>query len=169
MEKYVLQALFEMGYDNFALTRMKERFGTMVNHPTITTLWEGWGIGAEGYGGGTTNHAWSGGGLTLLSQYVAGVHPTAAGYKTFRVRPQLGFLKYVQAVVPSIKGDIKVSINKNKGFELSVEVPEGCTALIHIPREYSSIEQNGKQVSFKTNKQYHEIKITTGNYTFKAK
>ena len=77
MEKYVLEALYIMGYEDFALKRMKERFSKMVLDPYYTTLWEGWGIGAEGYGGGTTNHAWSGGGLTLLYQYAAGVSPAA--------------------------------------------------------------------------------------------
>ncbi|MFP4367340.1 MAG: hypothetical protein ACOCU3_00265 [bacterium] len=52
----------------------------MVNHPEITTLWEGWGIGRSGYGGGSANHAWSGGGLTILSQYVAGIYPVEPAY-----------------------------------------------------------------------------------------
>ena len=40
----------------------------MLSYKDYTTLFEGWGIGQEGFGGGTINHAWSGGPLTLLSQ-----------------------------------------------------------------------------------------------------
>ena len=76
MEKYVGEALFVMGYDDFAIQRTRERFEAMVNYPGCTTLWEGWGIGKAGFGGGSVNHAWSGGTLTLLSQYVAGIRPT---------------------------------------------------------------------------------------------
>lgn len=69
MEKYVLEALCTMGYYQDALSRMKLRYRAMIESP-LTTLWEGWGIGSEGFGGGTYNHAWSGGPLTILSQYM---------------------------------------------------------------------------------------------------
>ncbi len=53
MEKYVFEAMFQMGYAKEALARHKKRFGSMVNNPNFTTLFEGWGIGKEGFGGGT--------------------------------------------------------------------------------------------------------------------
>ncbi|MEO1053479.1 MAG: alpha-L-rhamnosidase C-terminal domain-containing protein [Bacteroidota bacterium] len=144
MEKYVLEALYQMGQDEFALERMQERFDKMVNHPELTTLWEGWGIGAEGYGGGTVNHAWSGGGLTLLSQYAAGIAPTAPGYTRFNVRPQMGHLKHIKATVPSIKGDIKIEIDRREGYALHLEVPENTTATVYLPKGYDSIDMNDK-------------------------
>ena len=52
MEKYVLEALCIMNEPEFAQERIKQRFAKMVNHPEYTTLWEGWGIGAEGFGSG---------------------------------------------------------------------------------------------------------------------
>ena len=67
MEKYVLEALCMMGYYEDALERMKKRYYDMVESD-LTTLWEGWGIGSKGFGGGSYNHAWSGGPLTILSQ-----------------------------------------------------------------------------------------------------
>ncbi len=85
MEKYVIEALFMMGENYYGMERMKRRFAEMVNDPERTTLYEGWGIGPNGFPGGTTNHAWSGGGLTILSQYVCGVAPTEVGYKAYRI------------------------------------------------------------------------------------
>ena len=70
MEKYVLESLFLMNEPEFALERMKTRYTKMLRYEDHTTLFEGWGIGSEGFGGGTINHAWSGGPLTLLSQKV---------------------------------------------------------------------------------------------------
>lgn len=67
MEKYVMEALFRMGCGHYAIERTARRFADMVDDPGSTTLFEGWGIGEKGYGGGTTNHAWSGGALTPSS------------------------------------------------------------------------------------------------------
>ncbi len=168
MEKYVLEAMFQMGYPDEALQRMQERFSTMVNHPDYTTLWEGWGIGAAGFGGGTTNHAWSGGGLTLLSQYVAGVYPTSAGYDTFQIKPQLGFLKKVNAVVPSVMGNIAVEIDVTKGYELKLKIPKNTRAKVYVPSAYKEILVDDKGFQFTTEKEYHIIEITSGNYHIKA-
>ncbi len=167
MEKYILEALFQMDRPEFALQRMKERFGPMVNANT-STLWEGWGIGAEGYGGGTTNHAWSGGGLTLLSQYVAGVSPTSPGYDTFQVKPQLGPLKKVHAIVPSIKGPITVDIELSDTYQIKITVPKNTTATVCIPHRYGTILENGTKISFRPSVPYHEIEVVTGTYLFTA-
>ena len=83
MEKYVLEALCMMGYYEDALERMKKRYYDMVESD-LTTLWEGWGIGSKGFGGGSYNHAWSGGPLTILSQYFAGISPLKPAFKEFR-------------------------------------------------------------------------------------
>lgn len=133
MEKYVLEALFEMGYAGFALERMKTRYTKMMAYP-YTTLFEGWGIGSEGFGGGTINHAWSGGALTLLSQKVCGIHPVSPGFEIFRVTPQMGTLKKASAVVDTHYGRIEVQIEKHgKQLQIIVTVPEGTTAMVEFP------------------------------------
>jgi hypothetical protein len=135
MEKYVLEALFLMNEPSFALERMKTRYEKMLSYTDYTTLFEGWGIGAEGFGGGTINHAWSGGPLTLLSQKVCGIAPTSPGFKTFRVAPQLGFLNNASATISSINGEIKVTVSK-KGNKITVQlvVPEGTEAEVVFPK-----------------------------------
>ncbi len=131
MEKYVGEALMVMGYAEDALARTRERFAAMVNHPMYTTLWEGWGIGKEGFGGGTTNHAWSGGTLTLLSQYVAGIAPIEPGFKSFAISPQMANLNEVKAEVVTHYGVIKVDIRrKNDKLHMTFEVPEGTEAYV---------------------------------------
>jgi hypothetical protein len=132
MEKYVLEALYMMGYDDDALERMKSRFIAMVDSP-LTTLWEGWEIGSETYGGGTVNHAWSGGGLTLLSRYAAGVYPSLPGYDEFHVMPHEGSLSRITATVPSPKGMISVSIRKSDdSYSLGLVVPPLTSALVGL-------------------------------------
>lgn len=129
MEKYVLEALFEMGQPAFALERMKQRYTKMMNYTDYTTLFEGWGIGAEGFGGGTINHGWSGGPLTLLSQKVCGIEPTSPGFKTFKIKPALGTLTNAEASVPTHYGDIKVKLQKSgRNIVAEITVPENTSA-----------------------------------------
>ena len=126
MEKYVMEALFQMGQGEYAMERCRERYGAMVNDPVHTTLYEGWGIGAEGYGGGTWNHAWSGGPLTVIAQYLMGVSPTMPGWEQFRVCPQMVAFSRASITIPTVKGLVGVSFRK-KGSRsrVTVTVPPG--------------------------------------------
>lgn len=169
MEKYVLEALFKMGDVSYGLERMKKRFGPMVNDPHYTTLFEGWGIGVNGYGGGTVNHAWSGGGLTILSQYLCGVSPLSPGYKTFEVRPRMGPVQEARATIPSVRGDIGVSIKQQlKHFSITVHVPPLTTCKVAVPAAYPRIICNGKPVKATREKGYYSVLVGGGTYRFEA-
>ncbi len=134
MEKYVLEALFVMGEPQFALERMKKRYSRMLAYTDYTTLFEGWGIGAEGFGGGTINHAWSGGPLTMLSQQVCGIEPLLPAFRRFTVRPALGSLKEASAVVPTRFGQIEVHLQRKENrIHARVTVPEGTEAIVQLP------------------------------------
>jgi alpha-L-rhamnosidase len=148
MEKYVFEALFQMGYPDKALERQKKRFSSMVNNPNFTTLFEGWGFGKEGYGGGTVNHAWSGGGLTILSQYLCGIAPLKPAYELFQILPQPGSIERASAEVTSVKGLIKSSfINKARSFKLNATVPMSSIAILGVPNKgYKTIKINNKVV-----------------------
>ena len=135
MEKYVGEALYMMGLEDDAIIRTKKRFKAMTDHP-YTTLWEGWGIGNKGYGGGTINHAWCGGALTLLSQYGAGVAPLTPGYGTYQVAPQMGtLLSHIKTTVPSVKGDIHIELKREaQSLSLELDSPADTTAVIALPK-----------------------------------
>ncbi len=141
MEKYVLEALLQMGFVDDALARMKRRYRAMLEDD-LTTLYEGWGVGAEGFGGGTVNHAWSGGPSTLLSQYVAGVAPLEPGYARFEVRPRLGPLSHVAAIVPSARGPIAASTRRRPGgLTFEIAVPAGTRATLPAPEAAGAWER----------------------------
>ena len=130
MEKYVLEALCMMGEERLAIGRMKKRYEKMLAYD-YTTLFEGWGIGSEGFGGGTINHAWSGGPLTILSQKICGITPTSPAFRTFRVAPRPGSLNEASASLETIYGKIEVSFKRKKGdIKLKLKVPEGTVAEI---------------------------------------
>jgi hypothetical protein len=156
-EKYILEALFEIDRAEHALYRMKDRYRKMIDHPEYTTLWEGWGIGAEGYGGGTYNHGWSGGPLTLLSKYVAGVAPASPGYETFRIAPQPGQLTEVAATVPSVRGVFTVRYRiEGDRMDFHATFPEGVAGKIVLP--------SGYEISYVNHARYHPAAGAPGSY-----
>jgi hypothetical protein len=146
MEKYVFEALYRMNYPAQANARLKRRFAEMVNNDYFTTLFEGWGVGKNGFGGGTVNHAWSGGGLTILSSLLCGVQPLAPGYTRFVVAPQPGEVAEASATIACVKGQITTSFqNEAARFVLRLTVPAGTTAVVQLPDPYRTLTVNGRR------------------------
>ncbi len=138
MEKYILESYFHQNDAVGGLERMKNRYQYMVNHE-LTTLWEDWQIG--GHGGGSINHGWAGGPLTLLSQYVAGIKPLESGWKSFIIKPQLGNLEWVNCIVPAGNETIRVQIKKqNNHFSIETDNTLQSAFIIAVPK------MKGKQI-----------------------
>ena len=134
MEKYVTDACFVMGDGEYGMERVRERYRKMVEHPDYTTLFEGWGIGAEGFGGGTTNHAWSGGPLITVCEYLMGVTPLEAGWGRFQVKPTPVTFNRASLDVPTVKGMVRFAYKKSDGkTSFTLTVPEGTEAVFYLP------------------------------------
>lgn len=136
MEKYVIEALFVMNRPRQALERMKTRYLEMVESQH-STLWESWSVGdqsAAKYGGGSYNHGWAGGPLTLMVEYIAGIRPEMPGFKRFSVKPQIGLLEEFECSISVADGlfTIKQSTVLG-GFSLLVLVPEGSSGVLILP------------------------------------
>ncbi len=149
LEKYILESYFIMNDEKAGIERMKNRYGKMVESP-VTTLWEGWDIGDPVYGGGSYNHGWSGGPLTLMSQYIAGVQPGNEGFTEVLIKPQMGDLEFVDCTVPHRLGVITVNLKKSGNGKLNAEInlPPGLKG---------ELQWNGKKVALKQGLQ--KIKI----------
>ncbi|MBR4274093.1 MAG: glycoside hydrolase [Bacteroidales bacterium] len=132
MEKYVYEALMQMGHSDYALERFKKRFGTMIDDTLHTTLYEGWQEG--GYGGGSTNHAWSGGMLTDICEQILGIRPTVAGWKEAVIEPRFSPIKEGTISIPTVNGTLKYSF-KDDGeyYHATVNVPKGMKAVFIAP------------------------------------
>ncbi len=134
MEKYVTDACFIMGDGNFGMERVRDRYRKMVEHPDYTTLFEGWGIGREGYGGGTTNHAWSGGPFITICEYLMGVTPLHAGWSRFQVKPNIVTFGQASLDVPTMKGMVHFSFKKHQHKTVyRLIVPKGAEAVYYLP------------------------------------
>lgn len=72
-------------------------------------------------------HGWASGPTAWLSQHILGVEPASPGFKTVRIRPHLGNLKWVEGDFPTPYGIIHVTHSRRPDGQISstVELPEG--------------------------------------------
>jgi alpha-L-rhamnosidase len=108
---------------------------TMIDRGA-TTVWEHWnGVDADGVAHDSLNHYSKGAVVSFLHRHVAGLAPTAPGYRTFRVRPRPGGgLTWARTSHESPYGFIEVAWRiDDAGFTLDVVVPPGTTAEVELP------------------------------------
>ena len=150
----------KMGHADYALDRFKKRFGPMIADPDHTTLYEGWEEG--GYGGGSTNHAWSGGMLTVIAENICGIRPLVPGWSEFIVRPN-PVISECAITIPTVAGMIKEEFtDTDQSFTLTLTVPAGTRATVQLPASnYKAVTLNGKPITPTT-----LSPLPKGTYTF---
>ncbi len=133
LEYYVESACIRIGRADLAEMRMKRQYAPMIEGEhagDIDTLWEYWT-----YGQGTSNHAWSGGPLVILSRDFAGIHflPETAD-ADFLIAPAETSLTEISASARSAKGIVSVTIKKNGDKSiLTLSQPEGTVSHVYLP------------------------------------
>ena len=188
LEKYILEAYFKQNDAQKGIERMKKRYTAMVESP-ITTLWEGWEVGSATYGGGTYNHGWTGGPLTLMSQYIAGLSPNTEGYKTFQIFPQPADLTAFKMGAATVQGFAEVEWQRSGNTAILTIKTPNCKGKIGIPKVFSVSKvflknktiweksQNSKPKTQNTEgvifleetADYLIFEVTKGVYTFEIK
>lgn len=142
IEKYVLEALFVMNKPKEAIERIKKRYEPMINS-NCTTLWELWELNDQG----TNNHGWSGGPLTLMNQYLAGIVPIDPGFLTYKITPRLDILPKMEVKMTSPKGDIEMAaLKSDTAITIKTKVPNAICSYF-IPKNWllkKSIFVDGK-------------------------
>lgn len=140
MEYYVLCSLCEMGDFSLAQQRMCERYKEMTDDD-YSTLWEVW----DKYSG-SMNHAWSGGPLVIMSRYIAGIKPLAAGYESVEIAPRYELCRTLSCTVPTVKGIVRASISAaGNQTAVNIECPEDMEVVLHLP-ECAVVTINGETI-----------------------
>jgi len=156
MEWIAQEAIMLTGQYDKGLLRMKQRYESQVNNKDLTTLYEKF----DDKKPGTPNHAWNAPNY-VLSHYIAGIKATDVAWKSYEVKPNLAHLTYVKQIVPSVKGDIAVEVNKSKDtYSIDLISPKQTTATIYVPKAGKKVSQllvNGKNV-WKNNKFKNQVK-----------
>lgn len=134
LEKYILEALLIMDEDPTPfLTRLKERYAGIVADD-CSTLPELWTTRRADPGPSTLNHSWTGGPLTLLSQYIAGLSPQEPGWSRYLYQPRPGPLRRIDAAVESAAGLISTRLRLDQNaLSLELTSPPDTTAELHLP------------------------------------
>ena len=113
--QYLLEALFIAGRDREAIAFMtadgERSWLGMIKQGSTMTL-EAWNMEAKP--NLDWNHAWGTAPLNVISRYLLGVRPLEPGFARMEVRPQVGSLKYVRGVVPTVRGPVLVEVKDGK-------------------------------------------------------
>jgi hypothetical protein len=81
------------------------------------------------------NHAWGAAPANLIPRKLMGLEPLTPGFKTFRVRPQLGTLEHAAVTLPTPAGPVRLAVRQPAGEPWTADliVPPGTTAEFHAP------------------------------------
>lgn len=125
--QYLLEALFRAGRDVAALRLLtadddRSWIGMMRQGATITM--EAWNPKVKP--NLDWNHAWGATPLNAISRFVLGVTPIEPGFGKISIRPQIGSLKSVSAVVPTFAGPVDLKIAPDR-LDFASPVPSEVT------------------------------------------
>ena len=82
------------------------------------------------------NHAWGAAPANIIPRYVVGVRALEAGFAKMIIAPQSASLKSVEALVPTIRGGVGVTIhNTEQSYTLSLNIPANTSAEVSLPVE----------------------------------
>ncbi len=117
-----------------------------------TMTWESWDALETKQ---SLSHPWGAAGLLGIHRYILGVQILEPQYAEIQIKP-LDFgekLQFVNGVLPSGRGDIKVSWTRSStSYRLIAEIPENVEAAVYIPnikegKVTPQIEINGKMIT----------------------
>lgn len=98
------------------------------------------------------NHAWGAAPANIIPRWVVGVRPLAAGYSHMAIHPQWADLKFVNATIPTIKGEVKVEMNTiSDGYCVRIVIPANTTAEVVLPisSDVKDLCQDGRRRAVK--------------------
>lgn len=130
MRFYELEAMCTMGETSYVMNEMRNYWGSMLKEGA-TSFWEKYNPEETGVQHlamyqrpyrKSLCHAWGASPIYLIGKYFLGVKPTAPGYSKFEIRPVLADLKWMEGIVPTPNGTIKVYMD---GRTIKVSASEG--------------------------------------------
>ncbi|WP_460545043.1 alpha-L-rhamnosidase-related protein [Echinicola sediminis] len=127
-EWIVEEAMCIAGRHMESLQRMKKQYQSQVDNLSMSTLYEMFPKG------GSYNHAWNAPN-TILSKYIAGVEPIKVAWREYKIMPNLLHFSSLEKTIPTVKGNIDLSIMKsNDSYKLKLNSPKETTAIVGIPK-----------------------------------
>ena len=126
---FVHEAYASAGRTDAILASIRKNWHPMIGRNG--TIWEHW----QDTPATSLCHAFSATPIYDLPTHIAGIRPTQPGFEEFRIKPSLGDLDWVEATVPTPRGEIfaRWEITESGALKLLLSVPEGTKAVIMPP------------------------------------
>ena len=134
---YLLEALYDVGEDQYALDLMtanSDRSWLNMIRVGSTVTTEAWDIKYKGNSGWT--HAWSTAPVQIIPRKLMGIEPLEPGFGRVLIKPRPGNLEHAKALLPTIRGPIAVEFERGSTldhFNLTVSIPANMTATVALP------------------------------------
>jgi len=147
--KYILPMLTEHGHAELAYkvatNPTAPGWGHLFLKCGATTLWEAWEDDSCKRAR-SRDHAFLGTTDDWFFEHLAGIRPTAPGFRTFEVKPYpVGDLSAASARETTPLGRVSAAWKRtSRGFELQVEVPVGATAAVSFPAQSADEVAEGR-------------------------
>ncbi|WP_406357824.1 family 78 glycoside hydrolase catalytic domain [Streptomyces sp. NBC_00658] len=131
------------------------------------TMWEMWPLDSR-----SRDHYFQGTVVQWLYESVAGLRPGDAGYRTFTVRPdgRTG-VNWARTSVHTVRGEAAAAWSLVDGTtRLSVRVPVGATAEVHVPAAArSAVTAPGGAVFLRSDRGFIVYQVPHGGWEFVAR
>jgi hypothetical protein len=134
-----------------ALDLIRLQWGFMMDDPRMTnsTFIEGYSVDGSLHYAPYTNdprishaHGWASGPTSTLTFYIAGIHLTSAGGKTWELSPRVGDLTFVDAGFQTSVGSFASQVNATEDGRITGWVfttPDGTTGRVSLPGTSGSL------------------------------
>ncbi len=149
--QFLLDALYNAGDADYALRMLTKTDGrswyNMLRAGSTITM-EAWDNKYKS--NQDWNHAWGSAPANVIPMKLMGVEPLTPGYSLVRIKPQIGSLKWANAVIPTIKGAIRIKVeNKKERYMMQLNIPANMSAELYLSLTSSKckVTDNGKQLN----------------------
>lgn len=175
---YVIYAMSLAGHTGETLEVLRKYWGGMLAQGA-TTWWEGYDLKWEktkwhahleadnkvGYQASLC-HGWSAGPTNWLTERILGIRPTAGGFRTADIEPDLGDLSWAEGDVPTPNGILHVRAENTKaGLRLTIALPAGVDATVGVPGTKVSVNGRAADPIRSDNGRVYIRLNSGGNYT----
>ena len=121
------------------------------------------------------NHAWGAVPANIIPRKLMGVEPVTPGFGVVSVKPQVASLEWAKAVIPTIRGEVKMEVENRAGlYVLRLVVPSNMKAEVYLPvpdTKYSFTKNGvkGKASKVKGEPFLYAGQFEAGTYVFEIK
>ena len=136
--QYLLEAMYLNDESDYALELLTARHDRGWYHMLqagSTMTWEAWD---HKYKNNLDwNHAWGAAPANIIPRFLMGVRPLDPGFTRALIQPRPGPLEHAALTTPSRLGPVTTRLENRPGqpFVLEIDIPEGMTARVDLPRQ----------------------------------